>query len=45
MATLDQQGNAAPLPSVVTVAHIVYALHALAIVVGIAGTATVAIPE
>jgi uncharacterized membrane protein len=41
MATLDQQGNAAVLPSVVTVAHIVYALHAFAIIVGIAGTATV----
>jgi len=41
MSTLDQQGQAEPLPSVVTVAHIVYALHALAIVVGIAGTATV----
>lgn len=31
----------APLPSAVTVAHVVYALHAAAIVVGIAGTATV----
>ena len=41
MTTLDQPGNAEPLPSVVTVAHIVYALHALAIVVGIAGTATI----
>jgi uncharacterized membrane protein len=30
-----------PLPSVVTVAHIVYALHTFAIVVGIAGSATV----
>lgn len=30
-----------PPPSVVTVSHVVYALHALAIVVGIAGTATV----
>ena len=30
-----------PMPSVVTVANIVYALHALAIVVGIAGTATI----
>jgi uncharacterized membrane protein len=30
-----------PLPSVVTVANVVYALHAFAIVVGIAGTATV----
>jgi uncharacterized membrane protein len=41
MTTLDQQANAEPLPSVVTVAHIVYALHAFAIVLGIAGTATV----
>ncbi len=31
----------APLPSAVTIANIVYALHAFAIVVGIAGTATV----
>jgi len=31
----------APLPSAVTIAHVVYALHAAAIVVGIAGTATV----
>ncbi len=30
-----------PPPSAVTAAHIVYALHAFAIVVGIAGTATV----
>lgn len=30
-----------PLPSVVTVANVVYALHAFAIVVGVAGTATV----
>jgi uncharacterized membrane protein len=30
-----------PLPSVLTVANLVYALHTLAIVVGIAGTATV----
>ena len=30
-----------PLPSVLTVAHVVYGLHTLAIVVGIAGTATV----
>ena len=41
MATLEQQGNANPMPSVVTVAHIVYALHAFAIVLGIVGTATV----
>jgi len=30
-----------PLPSVVTVSHVVYALHAFAIVVGIVGAATV----
>jgi uncharacterized membrane protein len=30
-----------PMPSVLTVAHIVYALHTFAIVVGIAGSATV----
>src|SRR5512134_3185350 len=30
-----------PLPSVLTVANVVYALHAFAIVVGLAGTATV----
>jgi uncharacterized membrane protein len=41
MATLDQQASTEPLPSVVTVAHIVYALHSFAIIVGIAGTATV----
>jgi uncharacterized membrane protein len=41
MATLDQQGAVEPLPSVLTVANVVYALHTLAIVVGIAGAATV----
>ncbi len=41
MTALEQQGTAEPLPSAVTVAHIVYALHTLAIVVGVAGTATV----
>jgi uncharacterized membrane protein len=41
VATLDQQGGVEPLPSALTVAHIVYALHSLAILVGIAGTATV----
>lgn len=30
-----------PLPSAVTVAHVVYALHSVAIVVGIGGAATV----
>ena len=38
---LDQPGTDEPLPSVLTVAHIVYALHTLAIVVGIIGAATV----
>ena len=33
--------GAEPPPSVVTVSHVVYALHAFAIVVGIVGTATV----
>src|SRR5262245_34972288 len=41
MAAVDQQGNVEPMPSVVTVANDVYALHTLAIVIGIAGTATV----
>ena len=41
MAVLEQQGGAEPVPSVVTVAHIVYALHAFAIVAGLVGTATV----
>lgn len=41
MATLEQHGNANPVPSVITVANIVYALHAFAIVLGIVGTATV----
>jgi uncharacterized membrane protein len=41
MSTLDPQGNGEPMPSVLTVAHVVYALHTFAIVVGIVGTATV----
>jgi uncharacterized membrane protein len=41
MATLDRQETTAPPPSGVTAAHIVYALHTFAIIVGIAGTATV----
>ncbi len=43
MATMNQQGDTEPLPSVMTVANVVYALHTLAIVVGIAGTATTVI--
>jgi uncharacterized membrane protein len=41
MATIDQQGNIEPIPSVLTVASIVYALHTLAIVVGVLGAVTV----
>jgi uncharacterized membrane protein len=41
MSTPQGPTGVEPPPSVVTVAHIVYALHAFAIVVGIAGTATV----
>lgn len=37
----DTQPAAEPLPSALTVAHAVYALHALAIVLGIGGAATV----
>jgi uncharacterized membrane protein len=39
--TAPQLETAAPPPSAVTVAHVVYALHASAIVVGIIGSATV----
>ena len=39
--TTSDAGQREPLPSVLTVANLVYALHTLAIVVGIAGTATV----
>jgi uncharacterized membrane protein len=41
MATLDQLGAVEPAPSVLTVAHLVYALHTLAIIVGLAGSITV----
>jgi uncharacterized membrane protein len=41
MTMIDQQGHGEPMPSVLTVAHLVYALHTLAIVVGIVGAATV----
>jgi len=34
-------GDPEPLPSAVTIAHVVYGLHAFAIAVGIAGSATV----
>jgi uncharacterized membrane protein len=41
MLRTDPRGNIEPVRSVLTVAHIVYALHAFAIVVGIVGAATV----
>jgi len=41
MATMNQQSAVEPLPSVLTVANVVYALHTLAIVVGVAGAATI----
>jgi uncharacterized membrane protein len=41
MTAIGPQDTLTPMPSVLTVAHIVYALHAIAIVIGIAGTATV----
>ena len=41
MATINERGDTELLPSVITVANVVYALHTLAIVVGVAGTATV----
>jgi uncharacterized membrane protein len=41
MSTPERLAGTDPMPSVVTVAHIVYALHTFAIVVGIAGSATV----
>ena len=41
MATSNPQPLREPLPSVMTVVHLVYALHTVAIVVGIVGAATV----
>src|SRR5712691_9556787 len=41
MATSESQGTGEPMSSVRTVAHLVYALHTVAILVGIAGAATV----
>jgi len=38
---MEARAEREPLPSVLTVANVVYALHGFAIVVGIAGTATV----
>jgi uncharacterized membrane protein len=37
----NEPAGVAPLPSVLTVAHVVYGLHAFAIAVGLAGSATV----
>jgi len=39
--TMQDSSGADPLPSVLTVANLVYALHTLAIVVGLIGSATV----
>jgi len=41
MATLDQQADAQPVASAVTIAHVVYALHAFAIIAGVVGAASV----
>ena len=41
MTTYEQQGATEPLPSALTVANVVYALHTLAIIVGVAGAATI----
>lgn len=41
MAIPNPPGSVEPLPSVLSVANVVYALHTLAIIIGIAGAATV----
>jgi len=41
MSTIESQNTPVPLPSVIAVANIVYALHAFAILVGIVGAATI----
>lgn len=41
MTTVDTQGRVEPMPSVQTIANVVYALHTLAIVIGVAGSATI----
>jgi uncharacterized membrane protein len=41
MATDDQSVSAVPAPSLVTVAHLVYALHTLSLVIGAFGAATI----
>jgi uncharacterized membrane protein len=41
MATLDQSQLAAPAPSLVTITNVVYALHAVSLVIGAFGAATI----
>lgn len=41
MASLNSLDTVEPMPSVLTVANVVYALHSIAIIIGIAGAATV----
>jgi uncharacterized membrane protein len=41
MAMIDRHGTGEPMPSVLNVAQLVYALHTLAIIIGIVGAATV----
>jgi len=41
MATLDQPQLTAPAPSLVTITHLVYGLHAISLVIGAFGAATV----
>jgi uncharacterized membrane protein len=41
MATPHPYSPVEPIPSVLTVAHVVYALHTVAIIIGIVGAATV----
>ena len=41
MATLDQPQLSAPAPSLVTITNVVYALHAISLVIGAFGAATI----
>jgi uncharacterized membrane protein len=41
MATLDQPQFSAPAPSLVTITNVVYALHAVSLVIGAFGAATI----
>ena len=41
MATLDQPQLSAPAPSLVTITNVVYALHAVSLVIGAFGAATI----